>query len=194
MLPDLIRVKVLIHKKLMEFVRARTNFYKTGLEDVGLKILHEGHKSGITRKGQPFEESAMQHFQSKLEFDLDQIRAANTNEIFQKLDLLSYKIANFQIAIMHEKIKAATETTGNQIPLDYTPDMIFQAMEKVDVQFDNEGKMLSRFYESPFSQSKIKPILDQINNDPDLLEKYNKLVQQKYQEFIARENNRKLVI
>lgn len=170
MLPDFIEEKVLVKRTLTEYLRNRTRTLMGVFGRVRRYHDHEGGRQRLIRADGSVAESAYKEVSAQLSLDLNEVLGITEDEFRAKLEQLANDMARQASLHAIETINEAVETVGNVIsargkPLN--PDMILEALEKMEVDFDRKGE----------------PILPTIMVGPDLGVKLKEQIPKWYQEY-----------
>ena len=131
--------------------------------------------------------------------------AVTTDEIIAKgpevyLELLP-KVAEELIATQKREffrvMDETTEKSGNVIDAEgrpFHPEMLLEALERMSVEFDRNGNPSNlTFIAHPAQMSEGKNKSKEWNDDPVLSDRYERIMKKKKEEWLDRENSRKLV-
>lgn len=153
----------------------------------------EGNKSLIRRPSGEEEETEKRYSSGKTEIPVEEVLYGNIENIFKHYEQAAVGVSYEQEEFLHESVNKTVQNTGNVInakeqPL--SPEMILQLMEKVEINFTEDGKsMMSSFVCSPILGEKLQPLLD----DLEKTKEYKELIERKRSEWRDREANRILV-
>lgn len=92
-------------------------------------------------------------------------------------------------------IEAVTEKTGNVITIKdgvITPEAFLEMLEKVEIDFDDDGQPRSSWHLSPAMAEQLQKNFQAWQHDPEIKAKLENLDQKKKEEFRAREISRRL--
>ena len=153
----------------------------------------EGNKSLIRRPSGEEEETEKRYSSGKTEIPVEEILYGNIENIFKHYEQAAVGVSYEQEKSLLESIERTVQDTGNVVdakgqPL--SPEIILQIMEKVEINFTEDGKsMTSSFAWSPNLREKLQPLLDDLVKTKE----YKELIERKRNEWRDREANRTLV-
>ena len=153
----------------------------------------EGNKSLIRRPSGEEEETEKRYSSGGTELPVEKILYGNIEDIFEHYKQAAVAMAYEQEKFLLESIEITVQNTGNVVdakgqPL--SPEIILQIMEKVEINFTEDGKsMTSSFACSPILREKLQPLLDDLKKTKE----YKELIERKRSEWRDREANRTLV-
>ena len=92
-------------------------------------------------------------------------------------------------------VEAATEKVGNVVKIKdgvITPEAFFEMMEKVEIDFDEQGQSQSSWFLAPEAAAKLQQNYQGWQKNPELRAKLEQLERKKKDQFRAREATRRL--
>ena len=193
MFPDFLKTKEKLKKRLdYETKKARLS-YIGPLADVPVSMVFEGNKTVFAREDGSIQEVKMEKSTVKLEIKLAEVEKMNHDMVINKVSDLGGKMAEQEAKLFYEQIIKSAEEVGNVDSTDGKPfsvDLLFNMLEKIDIDFDEEGNPsgLTFVANSKMSPS-IAKLFAQVEADP----RYQEIIERKREEWRARESNRKLV-
>ncbi len=92
-------------------------------------------------------------------------------------------------------IEEAVKETGNEVVMrgGLTPDGFLDMLQKVEMDFDENGQPLGQFYAGSAMMQEIARKVPEWNADPHLRARHEDIIQKKREEFREREARRRLV-
>jgi len=185
------------HKLSILFVKFITRQYSPLLKQIKSKEIPEGAGFSIVRKGKE-DMLDFKKIVSKVVIKRENYLNLDIPFIISSLIHLGYEMAkqidknSFQK--LNSVLKAAGQTiNGKNKP--FTHDLLLKMFNKVEIEFDDEGKIIPGycFFMHPDLWKKIAPQVKEWESDPIKKEKFNKLMEKKYNEYLTKESNRKLL-
>lgn len=179
------------------FVKFTTRQYSPLLRQIKSKEIPEGASFSIVRK----EKEDVLDFKkivSKIVIKRENYLNLDLPFIINSLIHCGYEMAkqidknSFQK--LNSILKAAGQTVnGKNKP--FTHDLLLEMFDKVEIEFDDEGKIMPglSIFMHPDLWKKIAPQVKEWESDPIKKEKYNKLMEKKYNEYLTKESSRKLL-
>ena len=163
------------------------------LNNIPKSCYFEGNKSLIRRPNGREEETEKGHFSERTEIPVEKILYGSIEDIFEHYEQAAVAMAYEQEKFLLESIDKAVQSTGNVVDAKGqppSPEMILQLIEKVEINFTEDGKsMTSSFACSPTLWEKLQPLLDDLVKTKE----YKELIERKRNEWRDREANRTLV-
>jgi hypothetical protein len=134
---------------------------------------------------------------SKFEITRAELIAKGPEAFFSKVEQVGKDAAQKSSHEIIKKIDESTERTNNVVSAKgekLSPKHILSALDKIAVEFDDYGNMIRpTLYVNPEIGERMKKEAPGWEKDPYMTALYNIVVAKKRQEWIDRENNRKLV-
>ena len=193
MLPDFLKTKEKLKKRLDYKMKETRLFHLGPLANVPVSMIFEGNITVVVREDGSTQEAKMKKSTVKLEIKSTEVEEMNHDMVINKVSDLGGKMAEKEAKLFFEQIKKSTDEVGNVISTDGEPlsiDLFFEMLEKISRDFDEEGNPSElTFVANPKMSPSINKILSQVEADP----RYQAIIEQKREEWRARENNRKLV-
>ncbi len=125
------------------------------------------------------------------------IQSDDPTRIMKHLDQMANDIAQAQMKAFFEQLgKMCAETgqtfdCGGQV---LTAESLFQMMENMFINFDEDGKAHElTFVFGPQMAGRVKEILESLETDPDLKKQHDELMERKRMQWRDKEASRKLV-
>jgi hypothetical protein len=196
MLPDFPTIKRKIINKSIEELKEKI-YDDPFISKIPVHRIYEGNALA-TRSINGYEDKGpIQEQSSGFEISKEEIIEKGPEAFFGRMDQIAQDLVDQRTHSMIQKFEEMTERTQNIIsgengPL--TPDLILELLEKIQISFNDRGEPQNyMIILRPEMREKIIEVLKEIENDPDLRKRHNEIMKIKRREWIARENNRKLV-
>lgn len=193
MLPDFPNFKNKLNRGTYRFLTE--NFHKTGLLSMTKKkILFEGNGFSFQREDDNLknEEDVLKEMTGKFEIKNDDLLVKGPIAYIEGMLGVIEELNGKGEVLVINKMQEATEKSGNIVRSKdkFTPDTILEMFEKISMSFDENGNHELFFVSGDDS---FDEALTEFRTNPEYIEKYQKLIEKKRQEWNDRENNRKLV-
>ncbi len=197
MLPDLPSLKRdiqrILDRYLQQQVHARLGVFNESLQH----IIHEGNRMRTIRADGSVEESNLKEASAEMSLQLAEIPHLTPNERIAKLNNMADELANQIVKHLFGTLDAVLEKAGqvaNQKGKPLSAEAVFEALEKIQLDFDETGKhhKLS-IVVPPALFLRAKEVFEQIESDPALKKRYEDILTRKKLEWRDREAARKLV-
>ncbi len=158
---------------------------------------YEGDQWKLSREDGSVEVIDYDHIQGLLDINVDEVPDLTPEKIRQKLDNLSNEIAAQMSKNTYAEISRVTKLSGNEIDAKNKPfskELFLELIEKVVLDFDQNGDLNQpTMVMDPVFWEKNKDKIMAWEKDEEFVRKHEQLIAKKKEEWIDRENNRKLV-
>jgi hypothetical protein len=195
MLPDYPEIKKYLRR---EFILSLEKDRKDPLlSTIPVHVIHEGNIFSTTSVDGFSQEGAYKEIAAKWEVSREEMMTQGPEAYFSSAEKVAKELDKQKAKQLIEKIEEATQRTGNIVdakskPL--SPDLILSALDKIAIDFDELGNPVFPYLVvSPEQFEKIKADIPKWESDPITNVRYKLIIDKKRQEWIDRENNRKLV-
>ena len=196
MLPDFPRVK----KAALHYFNSNASIQSSNTPMLALvptRIIHEGTTSMMTSEEGITSLDDFKKIEASFKVTDDELIRNGFGAFLSKLGDISEDIAKQKEKVLLGKISEVTESTGRAIDAKgqgLSPTLILQALEKIDVEFDDNGNPKNlALVVHPNQIQKLTENAAKWAKDPEQVKAYNLLMAKKREEWRARENSRKLV-
>ena len=197
MLPDWPEVKSDIRKILNEFLRERVNHHLGIFRKAPRHRVFEGGKSYIQRASGRKDESEFKEMKVEIRYKTEELPNYTLDDILIQLDTAAQGLANQMASHTYETISEAVDQIGNVVSSKgepFTIDTIFEALAKIDIEFDENGKpRMPQFHIHPDYYNTIKQAQEEYEKNSENKQRFKELFVSKKEEWRAREASRKLV-
>lgn len=192
MVPDFKASKHLIEKQINNFFRQAMQKHMRSVSP-NTKMVFEGHRHAAHYGNDVVYESELKSLKSEINITLEEI-LGDTDLLFSKLESMVADMADQQLVSMFSTISEITEATGQVVTGKMTPEILFETYEKVEMDCDENGELkIPAIHAGTDMIEEVKKIFEEIKSDKKLTDRFNKIFEKKKQDYIDRENNRKLV-
>ena len=193
MLPDFLKMKEKLKKMIISERKKALLRHMGPFADIPQSILFEGNKAILIREDGSREEVKMEKAEVKMEIKLEEAEEMTHERVLDKIDTMAREMAGKKAKSVSELISKAAEKAGNVTSLDGKPltiDVLLDEIEKMPLSLDEEGQPSGLRFAAG---SKLTPSLNKIMSQLKSHPRYQKLIEQKREEWRVRENRRKLV-
>ena len=167
------------------------------LANAPVSRMFEGNKSIIVREDGSIADMNPQAITAEFVINLAEIEGMSHEMILDKINTMAKEMAEKQAKLSYEVIGKSAEEVGNVVNADgetFSIDLFFQALEKIDRDFDESGNPSELTCTvNPKLFHSIAKIIKQAKTDPKINKRFKALMERKREEWRVRENNRKLV-
>ena len=192
MLPDFLKTKEKL-KRMIDAERKKAQLQHMGpFADVPQSKIFEGDKVVFISENGSCEEVKMEKAEVKIEIKWEEIEEMTHERVLDKIDTLARDMAKKIAKSLYELMSEAAEEAGNVSSSDgalISVDLLLEGIGKMHLSFDEEGQSGLTFAANPKLSPSLDKTISQLKTDP----RYQKLMEQKREEWRVRESRRKLV-
>ncbi|MDO9567490.1 MAG: hypothetical protein Q7J15_12230 [Candidatus Desulfaltia sp.] len=198
MLPDLPQLKADIAQVFHTVFKNRVNAYLGVVGEVPRSVIKEGRSPMTLRPDDSRDETTLKAASAELNLKVEEIQHLSVEQRINKLDTAAREMANQISSHAFATINKAVNKVGNVVDAKGRPfsaEAIFEVLEKIQMDFEDDGvqhKELTVVI-PPALTDRVKETMEHIQQDPELSERYNKIIDKKRTEWRDREAARKLV-
>jgi hypothetical protein len=197
MLPDFPDLKRLVLENAYATMRKLVAERNPILADIKTYTQHEGRSMRYEQVGYGEKQEALQEHSIPIQITFEEVPTLMGDKLLAKMQELADAVGERQIKSLLAKHDEATQMTGNRIdamgrPLDGP--MLLELMRTMPVDFDADGNILptTKFLTHPSMMPTYKAAIEEIENDPELQSRHRKSIAEQHNEWVDRENRRKL--
>lgn len=196
MFPDFPKAKKLIDEQIFDFFEKQIEYHSQGLiANIPKRIIQEGDGFYTEYSKDLSHQSEMRPIHTSFEYSTKEV-LENPNIIFDKLDRMAKDAAYQQTVMIFDSISEVTEKVGNVVKSKgkMTAEDIFNVFEKIVIDFNKDGtaRMPTIHAGEQMTQDAIAAFKE-IDETPELRERFNKIMEKQKSDWHDRENNRELV-
>ncbi len=198
MLPDFPETKATILSDAHGTIQRMIHAQHPVLAEIKSYIQHEGRAMRYEQVGYGEKRQELEAHSFPVEIKVEEVPTLFGNALTEKLRKLADAVGERQMTILLAKHEEATLMTGNRFDAGGRPmngDLLLQMTETLPIDFDLSGNILpsSTFLTHPDMMPVYKAAIEEIENDPELQARHRDNVSKQYNEWLDRENRRKLV-
>jgi hypothetical protein len=197
-LPDFPELKKAVLQDASAKIRKLIHEHHPVLAEIKALTQHEGRSMRYEQVGYGEKHEDLQHQSFPIEIRLDEVPTLFGDQLTLKLEGLARAVGEHQMKSFIAKHEEATEMTGNRIdgqgrPMDGR--ILLELIETMPADFDSNGDILStnRFLTHPNMMPAYMAAIQEIENDPELQCRQQSINAKRYNDWVDRENRRKLV-
>ena len=197
MLPDFPKTKRYVYQSFIEAVNKERN-KNPFLSQIKIRPIYEGNSfEVITEDGYSDKGTSKEIAISKFEISREELIAKGPEAFFSKVKQIGKEAGEQSSREMIKKIEETTDRTNNIVDAKsekLSPKHILSALDKISIEFDDYGNMIRPLLVlSPELGKRVKKEAPDWEKDPYMTALYKVVIAKKRQEWIDRQNNRKLV-
>lgn len=138
-----------------------------------------------------------QLFEASYQITVDEIVNSDFEVVLKKFYNMGLKAASKMAKHSFKQISKIIDETGNSIQAkgSWTKEQFLEVIRKIMIDFDEETgqPLMPTMYIHPSQADSVRAMIKDTENDPEYKLEFDRIIEQKRQEFYAREANRKLV-
>lgn len=197
MLPDFPTEKEKLLKRWSDFLEQKRREYLGFFADTPGYRHYEGNRWITTRADGSVFETNYKTIESGLSIHVNEVPDLTPDKIARKLAAVAREIADQMEHEIFQTFIRGAEKSGRSVRSKQQPfdrNTFLDALEAIDVSFDSAGKIhgLTVFI-PPSVAERIKDELEEWEHDSEFNARYERIVEQKREEWRDRESRRKLV-
>ena len=196
MLPEFPNLQIDLSTLVREFVIAKKRQLLGGLGDIQSHHVFEGHQNSITRENGENELTEMAEGHAEIRIPFDEFPNLELEQLLEKFEAIAQQLAQAQADYMFATIAKGTAKVGNNVDAGgqkFSADLYLKVLEKLWIDFEPNGKpKIPTLHISPQMQEAVKEVLENLHHDPKLKGRFEKIVDQKQEEWRVREASREL--
>lgn len=139
----------------------------------------------------------MQQFHGEFSIPTKELPATTLDTILAKIDNAAQQIARQVAENIYQTISEAVERVGNTIDAKGqkpSAELILETLAKIQVDFDRDGKpRMPELHIHPTLEEATKLAFEELENNPELKKQFKQTMEEKREEWRAREASRILV-
>lgn len=196
MLPDIPETKLEIQKRLMTAVKRKMDSDHPILARIKSITQHEGLVHEYEQTGFGTVSDGYHELKAPITIRIEDVPDLVGDNLQQKIAGIAEELGKQQMQMFFRTIDETTEKAGTKIDGDGQPlsaEKILQLIEMTQVDFDSSGRPTASFVIHPQMADTAKKIGEQIENDPELKARAERIRSKHYESWLDRESNRKLV-
>lgn len=197
MLPDFPELKRLVLDHISDLIRDLVDKRHPILPDIKAFQQHEGRALRVEQIGYGEKRQELEVHSIPVEIKFDEVPSLLGQALVAKLEVFVEGTAKAQIEMLIARLDEATEMTGNRLnaggrPLDGA--MLLEFLSGLQTDFDSEGNTLqtNKLLTHPNMMATYRAAVEEIQNDPELKTRYERILGEHYQQWTDRESRRKL--
>lgn len=198
MLPDFKKAKDRAHRDLLRWVRRSIPAVTPLIQGVATVRQHEGRSGSIVRPDETRDTIDYQPQSFELALSRDEMKRSDLRILQEKLKTLSEQIGQAQTKRMLQVAGEAADSVGNVVHADgnLTQDHFLEMLRRVQMDFDPETLQPAPGFfwvMHPDTAASIIPKVKEWEKDPEFNARYERVMEEKREEWRDREADRKLV-
>jgi hypothetical protein len=197
MLPDYPKLKEKLRELFYERLRYEEKKKLGVFAQIPITRIFEGNRDQIIRENGEVEETMIKQMAAEFSINLTEIENLTPEEILKKIDHISEELSKQRVQMVLEAVEEGTKKVGNYYNhkgKPYTAESFLMTLNNLWIDFDeNNNPILPPITAGKEAYEIINNVLKSAFKDPEFVSKYSAIIQQKREEFRARESNRKLV-
>ena len=197
MLPDCPRLKREVSQRLTSLFRQMVNQYLGIVGEAPRSVIHEGRRTAMIRESGEVDETRLFEASAGWEIKAAEVPTMTTDALLERMRHAAKDMAAQISKGSFQSISDAVEKIGNVVDgqgAPFSADLFLKAIEKIQIDFGPDGKpQFPTLVVAPSQGPQIQKVLESFEKDPEQTAKFDKLIEKKKEEWLAREASRKLV-
>lgn len=197
MLPDLPKFRQDLDQLFRVFLETRTKVHLGWFGEMRQSRLFEGNSSTIVREDGLEESFETVEISEGMTVTRNEILGLTPRDVLERLDRVAEGIAAQKARHILKAVSEAAESVGNVFdgrgkPLSH--DMILAGLEQMWIEFDPHGRpLMPSIVTSPAMKERVDALQREMESDPELRARFDRVIDRKREEWRAREARRELV-
>lgn len=197
MLPNYQRTREKILDFYFLFLEFQKNKLLGPLNSIKKYKVFEGRTLELKRESGEVDKTKIETFKSIITIKKDEYESITFSEILKRLSEVAEDMHKQYMKFFFDTIDEAVTKVGNVVDLKgkaITPEDVYKLFEKMQIDFDE--KLIPKnktLIANELGQKQFIEVMEKIESDPELRNKFDKLFEKKKIEYLDRENNRELV-
>jgi hypothetical protein len=195
MLPDWPIPKQAIFKVIRRSMQARARGMSM-VREARQQPVFEGHALSIRRADGVVDQSDFHSASGEANVPVEAIKSGRLEDIINALMPVSTEIGATMAKSMYRTIEAGIKSVGNELNAGGKPitaELILDALDKVLVDFDVDGRPQLTISIHPSLSDRLKAEDARFESEPALAQRFAEIIERKREEWRAREASRVLV-
>jgi hypothetical protein len=198
MLPDFPNIKSHLDKLVERRLRYRAKMGDPAVAMIGQVFQHEGDRMVYHTVEGTQKELDYKKAEASFSVSRDEVKSLTIDDIIQKIDAAAQQMSSQMARTIFAAIERTSKEAGTEVNAGgkpFSPEVLFEALEKISIDFDEETgePLMPSVFVSPEVANKIKDKLPEWENNEEYTKRHYEIMKRKYEEWNARESNRKLV-
>ena len=196
MLPDYPRLKNEYRARCLDIIETQTAENSPPLKEIQKMTLFEGNENAIERGDGETEVIESEEHSVLMKIDIRALEECDADKIGEVYRNVAIEFAEKQERSVVKNIRDAVRKVGNETdarggPL--TPQMLFDAIDRMHVEFDENGQPTFSFLAGPGMAKTLSRLEHELASSVELQRKFETLMRRKRAEWRDREASRELV-
>ena len=196
MLPDYPKLKSQLKQRLDEWLASRVRLHSGPIADIRETRIFEGRSTAMIQAGKNERQRPFRRGEAGFEVNPQEVPELTLDKVLAQLDRVARELANQKMDFFFSTLSEAANSVGNvvQATEGLTPDALFDLFEKIQLEFDEDGQISGlRAVLGPKQFEQMEQTKRQIENDPELKDRFDELLARKRADWRVREASRNLV-
>jgi hypothetical protein len=196
MLPDYPKVKDELRQFFSKWMREGMQRRLGHFSEIPRHQVFEGTAMSTVHSSGQEDLTPFKPYEVELQTTYEEVPKLTLPQILSRLDRMAQDMADPLARSVYKTVSDAADKVGTVVkPAQrFTPQVIFEVLEKIEVPFDKEGNPeLPSFHIHPDDVETLKESLQSLQNDPQLRSRYHEILQRKKDQWRVREAHRRLV-
>lgn len=164
--------------------------------EIGSYVQHEGRTLVYEQAEFGTKIQEAEEHQVAIQIRFDEVPRLTGQNLDDKLRGIAKQTAEENMKVFYARMDQATEQTGNRYNAAGQPmsgKMLLDFMDMGEWGFDKSGKSNMSFLIHPSMSPALQKASDEVENDPELKRRHDDILRRQRDQWLIRENRRKLV-
>ncbi len=197
MLPDYPEEKNKVAEAIIDLTKTIIEQRKGVFSTIRQSRYFEGDSMKLVRGDGSMEERRFKKVEASVIVTKEQLEEKGFDLTKQTVLSLAEQMAEKQVGMMLSHLEEVTRNVGNVVDgkgQKFNAEMVFEMLEKVDINFDSNGiPKLPMMISNPSGVDTFRAVLDSLHEDRELKKRYDEIIEAKRKDWNDREGARKLV-
>jgi hypothetical protein len=196
MLPDFPDIRRQIARIQQAIMKVELDRKTPLLRKVRQLVQQEGNENENGREDGSMIKDPYHEFKAPIELKIAEIGTVSLTAFAGRIQAAIDDLARQSMAHLFQTLDQVTGEVGNSVDAGgrpWTPELLLELMEKIDMSFDDNGKPEITIVMHPDLFQSIQERYPTFDESPEFKKRYDDIVRRKREAWLDRENNRKLV-
>ena len=165
------------------------------LNQISAHVIHEGHASAIRRTANEIEPTKMPEASAESKMSFEEIDSADLDYVLSKANDLSDQFEKHFSVNLFQSVEEVTKKTGlrQDVGGPLTNDALIKTFSMMEINFERSHAGDVTIVTAPGMASTFERLEREMNENPEIKKKWDKMIEEKRNDFREREINRNLV-
>jgi hypothetical protein len=195
-LPEYLELKTEIAEYLNRYLQLRVAGHSGLMRVIPTVRFLEGGSHAMHHVDGKLSSKEFREFGAERSSPVAELEKMDFAGVLREVDVMAERLAREMATHAFQTMDEAAEATGNVVDSRGQPmtgAMLLQMLERLPLSFDADGPRLGLFITHPQQSAAAAAMLRSLEEDPELRMEYHRILEQKREQWRAREASRRLV-